>query len=48
MPFRRACGPIEHAQLDEETVEMMRERWEMGDEVYYCPTMITQIFHPPQ
>ncbi len=33
---------IEHAQLDEETVEMMRERWEMGDEVYYCPTMITR------
>ena len=33
---------IEHAQLDEETVELMKKRWEDGDEVYYCPTMITR------
>ncbi len=30
---------IEHAQLDEETADLMKRRSEEGDEVFYCPTM---------
>ena len=33
---------IEHAQLDEETVDLMKQRWNRGNEVFYCPAMITR------
>lgn len=33
---------IEHAQLDEETVELMVQRQEQGDEIFYCPTLIAR------
>lgn len=33
---------IEHAQLDEETVQMMVDREKRGREVFFCPTLITR------
>lgn len=33
---------IEHAQLDEETVELMVKRQNQGDEIFYCPTLIAR------
>lgn len=40
--IRAGVRSIEHAQLDEETVQMMREREQNGDEIFFCPTLITR------
>lgn len=33
---------IEHTQLDEETADMMLERWKNGDPIYFCPTLVAR------
>ena len=37
--IRAGARSIEHAQLDEETADLMAERIETGREIYYCPTI---------